>query len=131
MTGFTTRSLRNYIQSGILQGEKIDGIWQFSTTDFENFITNPNVTPGIKTKNNYMVYDFLSNNEKNENEICIIMDLKISANELSEFNDYICNAMNNCSSGKMKIEFNTGKLRVIISGPDDFVLDTVNGWYKK
>lgn len=131
MTGFTTRSLRNYIQSGILNGEKIDGIWQFSPADFEAFISDPNVAPGIKTKNNYAVYDFLSEDDKKNNEICIIMDLKFSADEVSEFNDYICQAMNNCSAGKMKMEFKNGNLRAIISGPEDFVLDTVNGWYRK
>ena len=131
MSGFTTRSLRNYIQTGILNGEKIDGIWQFSPADFEAFISDPNVAPGIKTKNNYAVYDFLSEDDKKNNEICIIMDLKFSADEVSEFNDYICGAMNNCSSAKMKMEFKNSNLRAIISGPEDFVLDTVNGWYRK
>lgn len=131
MTGFTTRSLRNYIQAGQLNGEKIDGIWQFSAADFENFISDPNVAPGIKTKNNHVVYDFLADEGKIENQICSILDLSMNSEELKEFNEYFCSAMENCSSAKFKMEFHEGKMRAIISGPEDFVVDTINGWYKK
>lgn len=131
MTGFTTRSLRNYIQAGQLNGEKIDGIWQFSINDFEKFISDPNVLPGIRTKNNHLVYDFMAEKNKTENSICAILDLSISKDEIKEFNDYFCEAMNKCSSGNLKIEFHEGKLRAILSGPEDFVMDILNGWYKK
>ena len=30
MTGLTERTLRNYLRLGILTGEKVDGIWQFT-----------------------------------------------------------------------------------------------------
>ncbi len=29
-TGLTDRTIRNYIASGILQGEKINGLWHFT-----------------------------------------------------------------------------------------------------
>lgn len=129
MTGFTTRSLRNYIQTGQLTGEKIDGIWHFSAVDFENFIKDPNVAPGIKTKNNHVVYDFLSDEGKSENQICSILDLSMRAEELKEFNEYFCGSMKNCSKAQYKMEYHEGKMRAIISGPEDFVVDTINGWY--
>ena len=31
ITGFTTRSLRNFIQMEFLKGDKVNGEWQFST----------------------------------------------------------------------------------------------------
>ena len=37
MTGFTTRSLRNFIQMEFLKGEKVNGEWKFSTEQIENF----------------------------------------------------------------------------------------------
>ena len=131
MTGFTTRSLRNYILMGLLSGEKIDGIWQFSPEEFEAFISNPNVQPGIKTKNNHVVYDFLSENKEFENKICSILDLNLSPEEMKEFNDYFCNAINSCSTAVYKMEYNNGKMRAIISGPEDFVESTIHGWYCK
>lgn len=30
LTGLTDRTIRKYISSGILQGEKIDGLWHFT-----------------------------------------------------------------------------------------------------
>ena len=33
MTGLTTRTIRNYIKLGILNGEKEDGVWRFSAED--------------------------------------------------------------------------------------------------
>ena len=131
MTGFTTRSLRNYIQDGLLNGEKIDGIWQFTAADFEEFIKDPNVAPGIKTKNNHVVFDFLYDEGKTENQICSILDLSMSAAEMKEFNEYFCGTMENCSRAQYKMEFHEKKMRAIISGPEDFVVDTIDGWYKR
>lgn len=67
MTGFTTRTLRNYISVGILEGEKIEGVWKFSVDNFTNFISNPNVISGIKSKMNAQALDFLADN-KNRNQ---------------------------------------------------------------
>jgi len=133
ITGFTTRSLRNFIQMGHLDGEKIDGIWQFSSEQIGSFIGNPNIAPGIKSKNNSVVYDFMSDTNKQENQICSILDLKLSGEEVSECSEYFCNAMNNfeaSSKCRMKFEMNGENVRVIISGPDEFVNDTISGWYK-
>ncbi|MBD5534177.1 MAG: helix-turn-helix domain-containing protein [Lachnospiraceae bacterium] len=67
MTGFTTRTLRNYISAGILEGEKIEGVWKFSVDDFTNFISNPNVISGIKSKRNAQALDFLAGDKKKKN----------------------------------------------------------------
>ncbi len=132
ITGFTTRSLRNFIQMGHLDGEKIDGIWQFSAEQIGSFIENPNVAPGIKSKNNSVVYDFMADANKKENQLCCIFDLILSADERKECSDYFCKAVNNCGnkSAKMKLEMKGENVRVILSGPEDFVKDTIDGWYK-
>ena len=41
MTGLTDRTIRNYISSGILQGEKINGLWHFTAEQVEQFICHP------------------------------------------------------------------------------------------
>lgn len=38
MFGVTTRTIRNYLKDGRLQGRKIGGSWRFSQEDLENFI---------------------------------------------------------------------------------------------
>ena len=134
MTGFTTRSLRLFIQQGFLEGEKIDGKWSFTSQQFENFISNPNITAGIKIKNNALVYDFLSDSEKADNQTCVILDLHISSKEeLEEISTYFCNAMSseNVSSSKMKMEMQNNSVRLILSGPEEFIADIMKKWYEK
>ena len=130
ISGFTTRSLRNFISMGHLQGEKIDGIWQFKPEEIDTFLSNPNVAPGIKSKTNAVVYDFLADTEKKNNQICSILDFVMDDNEASELSEYFCNAMATISGASFKFEKHGKNVRVIISGPEDFVLDTINGWYK-
>lgn len=37
MTGLTDRTIRNYIASGILQGDKTDGCWRFTGEQVDGF----------------------------------------------------------------------------------------------
>jgi DNA-binding transcriptional MerR regulator len=37
ITMLSTRTLRNYITQGFLDGEKIDGAWRFTSEDIETF----------------------------------------------------------------------------------------------
>lgn len=134
MTGFTTRSLRLFIQQGFLAGEKIDGKWNFTVEQLEAFISNPNIKAGIKIKNNALVYDFLADFEKSENMTCIILDFHISSNEeFEEISSYFCAAMSdeNVSVSKMKLEKQNNSVRLIISGPEDCIADVMKKWYEK
>ena len=84
MTGLTTRTLRNYLKLNVLNGEKIDGVWQFTEEEFVEFIENPYVKPSIQAKNRAVVFDFLARNEKKTNEICTIIDMCVKPNEEDE-----------------------------------------------
>ncbi len=134
MTGFTTRSLRLFIQQGFLEGEKIDGKWNFTVEQLESFISNPNIKAGIKIKNNALVYDFLADFEKSDNQSCLILDLHISSNEeFEEISSYFCTAMcaEDVSASKMKLERQNNSVRLIISGPEDCIADVMKKWYEK
>ncbi|MBQ3559672.1 MAG: helix-turn-helix domain-containing protein [Agathobacter sp.] len=73
-TGLTDRTIRNYISSGILQGEKINGLWHFTPEQVEEFVSHPAVRPSILAKNNGIVYYFLLDDKKKNSEICLILD---------------------------------------------------------
>ena len=75
LTGLTDRTIRNYIASGILVGEKINGVWHFTKEQVESFICHPAVRPSIIAKNNSLVYDFLLEDKKKQREICMILDI--------------------------------------------------------
>ena len=86
LTGLTDRTIRKYISSGILQGEKIDGLWHFTPEQVEGFVRHPAVRPSILAKHHAAVYDFLLDDQKNDDEICIVLDYpRRNRKEMAEF----------------------------------------------
>lgn len=59
MLGVTTRTLRNYMQLGLLKGEKVNGKWVFSEAAIQEFFTNPYISEEQKIKLNSICLDNL------------------------------------------------------------------------
>lgn len=118
---------------GILVGDKEDGIWKFSSEDFEKFISNPNVAPSLKSKRNAQVFDFLTNDTKKENHICTIMDLYIEEEEYKEVAEFFCKVMNSgkvpCTQYSMQRKGNN--VRIILSGPEDVITNIMDQYNKE
>ena len=55
ITGLTTRTLRNYLNLGILQGEKEDGVWMFSPEELKSFLEDPRVKQSVTANKNAVV----------------------------------------------------------------------------
>ena len=121
-TGLTDRTIRNYIASGILEGEKIDGLWHFTPEQVEAFVRHPSVRPSILAKKNALVYDFLLDTQKKTKQICMILD-----NE-KEASDFFCRAITNGEFKNIKFSFDTlnDNPRVILKGDATEVLQLVN-----
>lgn len=49
-SGLSERTLRNYLKSGILKGEKADSRWIFAADEISNFLLDPSVRPSIEAK---------------------------------------------------------------------------------
>lgn len=134
MTGLTTRTIRNYLKSGLINGEKINGIWMFSHEDFSDMLANPAIKPSIQAKNNAVVYDFLVDNKKKINKICTIIDLYIDDTESNETSEFFCNTINSLSeTGELSFKFekNGRNVRVILSGTEETVIDILNKYYNR
>ena len=133
ITGLTTRTLRNYLKSSILSGEKIDGIWQFTEEELSDFLSHPAVSPSIKSKKNALVYDFMLDTTKKNNEMCTIVDLCVGDEEAEEISDFFCSAINNASDNT-NLQFSYEKsgphVRVILRGYDEAVLKFLNSYYQ-
>ncbi len=115
-TGLTDRTLRNYLACGILQGEKINGIWHFSPEQVDAFIRNPAVKPSIQAKINALVYDFLLENKKETIQTCIILDLPgCDPKTVCEF---FCSEISNGDYKNIRFSFDTlsDTPRVIVKG---------------
>lgn len=134
MTGLTTRTIRNYLKSGLINGEKINGIWMFSHEDFSDMLANHAIKPSIQAKNNAVVYDFLVDNKKKINKICTIIDLYIDDTESNETSELFCNTINSLSeTGELSFKFekNGRNVRVILSGTEETVIDILNKYYNR
>ena len=128
MTGLTTRTLRNYLNLKLLNGNKSDGAWQFTETQISDFVSNPAVLPSIQAKNKAIAFDFLSKQDKKENEICTMIDLHHSKKE-SEQTCTLCMKIINETEYKnirFSYEYHQETTRIILSGPQKFVTDLLN-----
>lgn len=134
MTGFSTRTLRNYINMGILNGEKTDGVWKFTPDNFIDFISDTNVACGIKSKINAQALDFLADDAKKDNHICTVMDFYVSDEESGEISDFFCGQMNRSSPNsvaKFSLQRNGKNTRVTLTGPEDIVSEIICGYYSR
>ena len=127
-TGLSDRTIRNYIASGILQGEKINGLWHFTPEQVECFICHPAVRPSILAKNNAAVYDFLLDSCKTTCEVCMILDLPGKSKK--EVAEYFCYHIRNGSHRNIHFSFDgvTNVPRIILKGDAAEVLQLVNGY---
>ena len=131
ITGLTDRTIRNYISSGILQGEKINGLWHFTPEQVEQFVGHPAVRPSILAKHNAVVYDFLLDAPKTDFEICMILD--IPNRNPKEVAEYFCYRINNGKFQNIRFSFDQmkGVPRVIIKGVASEVMGLVNGFMQE
>lgn len=129
-TGLSERTVRSHIATGFLKGEKINGIWHFTPEEVENFINHPAVKPGILAKSNSLVYDFLLNTSKKEDEMVVVLDIP-NKNKI-EISKLFCKEI--CEGGYNNIRFSFGDLsginRVILSGEALNVMKLLE-FYKK
>ena len=130
-TGLTDRTIRNYIASGILQGEKINGLWHFTPEQVDNFVSHPVVRSSILAKNNSLVYDFLLENKKKKEEICMILDIPHADKE--SVVEFFCDNITNEDYHNIQFSFDgvTEMTRVILKGDATEVLRLVNEYHSK
>ena len=127
-TGLTDRTIRSYIASGILQGEKINGVWHFTPEQVEAFIQIPEVKLAIRSKNKSLVYDFMLDDFKKEDEACIILDLPNADRKI--IMEEFAYRINNSPYQNIHFSFdgNRNIPRVILKGKMDDVIEIVNAY---
>ncbi len=130
-TGLTDRTIRNYISLGILEGEKINGLWHFTPEQVEAFVRHPAVRPSILAKRNAVVYDFLINNKKERHQSCIILDLP--GEDEKNVAEFFCDAIGKGDFHDFRFSFDCleGVPRVILKGETKQVLELVGQYYMR
>jgi hypothetical protein len=130
MSGFTTRTLRNYLNQGLLHGEKVDGVWRFSAEEVDRFFKEPFVKEGLRIKRNALVFDFLADTAKKANRACVILDLPVSDEEGEAISAFFCDKMINASDAAFTYHCDRGMSRVILTGSEDQVTEILRDYYK-
>ena len=123
MSGLSSRTIRNYMKMGFIEGEMINGVWHFSAEDVGAFFDNPNVAPAIKAKRNAMIFDFLANDYKQRDEMCAVIDELATLEEANSTSEFFCDVINREWQGVIRFgfSFNGNRARVILTGPEDAV----------
>ena len=131
ITGLSDRTIRNYIAGGILRGEKINGIWHFTPSEVEAFLRHPAVLPSIQAKNNAIVYDFMLDRKKQDEEACIILDLP--ERDPKTVAEFFCDAITHGNFRNIRFAFDhfSGVPRVILSGKYRDIHCLTEDYYRK
>ena len=132
MTGLSTRTIRNYITAGFLEGSKQDGVWLFNTEQLEKFIHNNAVKPAIIAKKNAIVYDFMGTKPHDIDKICIILDM--NSNKAVEATTFFCkniSEVNPESELRFSSDFIDTGIRIILSGSMKDVMRLLNKYYSE
>ncbi len=130
MTRLTERTIRNYMQMGIFDGEKIDGVWQFTIEAVEKLLESEYVQAAIRAKDNAIVFDFMANTRKKNEELCVILDIP-AAKEPKEISEFFCAAVSEGGYGDIRFSFKkSGEyVRVILKGEAKSVSRMMNAYY--
>ena len=130
-TGFTDRTVRNYISSGILKGKKINGMWHFTPEQVDEFLSNPAVRPSLTAKRNGYVYDFIFNSFRDRHRTCMILDFP--GEDEKGIAEYFCNCISTEDYHDINFSFDGAAdvPRVILRGDTGEVLRLINGFYDR
>ena len=129
MTGFTTRTLRNYLNQGLLHGEKENGMWQFTVEEIERFFREPFVKEGLRIKRSGTVFDFMADRNKKQARSCTILDIPASIKKGNDISAFFCDKISDVVDVLYHYGWDNGVCRVILSGAADSVAEIMKAYY--
>lgn len=124
MSGLTERTLRNYLQMGVLKGEKIDGVWQFSMEQIEDFWATDYAKAAIKTNRKALLFDYLRNPPEDKNTMCAVMNFP--KENWKKVSNFFCDAVSKGKNLQMTFDSEKGMNKVILIGDYSTVCEILN-----
>ena len=131
ITSLTTRTLRNHLRQGTLNGEKVDGAWRFTPEDMDAFMAQPSVRGSIQANHNAVVFDFLADTAKRQNRACVVLDYAVDTVEAARITKFYCDQVNAAHDVQLRISQRRGVTRVILSGGEDTVAGIMKSYYQE
>lgn len=136
MTGLTTRTIRNYLKGGSLEGKKIGGQWRFTMNNIEKLFNNGTVSKDIQDNQKQQVLDFIdgvNTDMKGSIQICTIVDYYCdnieSAKQMADKLVAVINNNNEETKNGAKYSYEyvqkEGKARFTLFGSPSFMIATL------
>lgn len=117
MTGLSSRTIRNYLASGQLEGNKTDGVWRFTEEQFSRFLSQDMVRQSVQAKANGRVYDFLLDSRREEAAACVVWDWPVADGETEkEQRERLMERVNGLGL-RCAYRYENGMARAILTGP--------------
>ena len=127
ITGLTDRTLRNYLSTGILKGNKEQGTWQFTEEHIQAFLDHEYVKPAVKAKRNAILFDYLKMDTCKENTACIV--LRLREDEAMKVSSFFCNAVNQRQGLAMTFDIEKGGNKVVLVGREETVFEILSEYH--
>jgi len=134
MTSLTSRTIRNYLKDGSLQGRKIGGQWRFTMENIKQLFNNSIFLTDISRKSRQRVLNFISGTNADihgEIQVCTIVD-RYCENQKAGHKIYekLVTVINNKDDGipaKFDYEFikKQKKARFTLFGNPDYIIKTL------
>lgn len=125
MTGLSTRTIRTYIANGQLDGEKVDGAWQFTLEQFSAFLKEDMVRQSIQAKANGIVYDFLLMDRRREQSACLVWDWPVEGGEAEGVLREKLMEQVNAHGLRCSYRYENGTARAILSGAPEALAEVL------
>ncbi len=120
ITGLSTRTIRNYLKDGKLQGKKIGVQWRFTEENIKNLFTFQEVADSMSEAKHQMVFDFLQKRNIEKAEVCTIYALACSSNqEAQEMCEQVLEVVNRVKKQgglKFSFDYHDGLARYFLVG---------------
>jgi len=135
MTSFTSRTIRNYLKDGSLQGQKIGGQWRFTMENIKRLFGYSTVINDMRSVHKRHVMDFINGvnvDNPEKIQVCTIIDYFCenpeAGNRIYEMLVSVINARKNGSPpAKFNYDFlgKKNKARFTLFGDPDYVIKTL------
>ena len=131
MTSLTSRTIRNYLKDGSLQGKKIGGQWRFTMNDINRLFNSNKFEMEIKDESKRQIIDFMdgvNTDMTGEVQICTIADVYCEQDKgkllSKEMTSYITDQHPESEYAKFDYEYiaKESKARFTLFGSPQFVI---------
>ena len=135
MTSLTSRTIRNYLKNGTLQGSKIGGQWRFTMDNIRQLFNDSSYSNDRSRNNKLQVLNFVNNKiqgKQGDIMICTIVDYFCESQSVShKMYEKLVTVINNkpddSSPAKFDYEYieKDNKARFTLFGNPDYIVNSL------